>query len=261
MSNVIELKDVRVEFGSYTAVEDFTFSLAASERVAILGRTGAGKSTILSLLVGSAPATSGQVRVLGLDPFAAHRDLQGSVSMAFQAPNLMPWRSALGNVRIGLDVLGTGDRRSRNDVAQAWLDRVHLGDAGRKFPHQLSGGMRQRVSLARAFAIDPEVVFLDESFSALDEVTAQELRADFIKLCDTAGASSVIVTHSIEEAFEVAHRVIVLAKPAKIISEFDVAAERRSGRSLEEIRTHVRGLLGDPPASSWENNEPTEAAR
>jgi NitT/TauT family transport system ATP-binding protein len=257
MNNVIEMEHVEVRFGQHTAVEDFTLTMAAGERVAILGRTGAGKSTLLSLLVGSAPATRGTVRVLGLDPFSSHRDLQGRVSMAFQAPNLMPWRTAIGNVRIGLEVLKR-DRTTRSTIAQEWLERVHLGDAARKFPNQLSGGMRQRVSLARAFAIDPELVFLDESFSALDELTAQELRSDFVDLCDAAGASAVVVTHSIEEAFEIAHRVIVLAKPAKVIAEFDVGEERSSGRSMETIRDTVRGLLGDPsrPALAWPTPAP-----
>lgn len=241
---LIQMRNVGVTFGSHVAVDDFSLDLAPGERLAILGRTGAGKSTILSLLVGSARATTGTVSVLGADPFAEHAALQGRVSMAFQAPNLMPWRTALGNVRIGLDILRR-PRAERTDIARRWLERVHLGDAGAKFPNQLSGGMRQRVSLARAFAIDPELVFLDESFSALDELTAQELRRDFVDLCETAQAAAVIVTHSIEEAFTVAHRVLVLAKPAAVIAEYDVRSEMRSGRGMESIRAEIRDLMGD----------------
>lgn len=241
---LIRMRNVGVTFGSHVAVEDFSLDLARGERLAILGRTGAGKSTILSLLVGSARATEGSVSVLGADPFADHAALQGRVSMAFQAPNLLPWRTALGNVKIGLDVLRR-PRSERTTIAQNWLERVHLGDAGAKFPNQLSGGMRQRVSLARAFAIDPELVFLDESFSALDELTAQELRGDFVDLCETAEAGAVVVTHSIEEAFTVAHRVLVLGKPAAVIAEYDVDAELSSGRGMDSIRAEIRDLMGD----------------
>lgn len=243
-NNVIELHNVTVEFAGKAAVDDFTLEVRAGERLAILGRTGAGKSTVLSLLVGAAAPTRGDVRVLGCDPYADHANLQGRVAMAFQAPNLMPWRTALGNVKIGLDVLKR-PRSERNAVAQRWLERVHLGDAARKYPNQLSGGMRQRVSLARAFAIDPEIVFLDESFSALDELTARELRADFVDLCERANASSVIVTHSIEEAFAIAHRVIVLARPAKVIAEYDTVTERAKNRGMDEVRAEIRDLMSE----------------
>lgn len=243
--SLIQMRDVTVDFSGNTAVDNFSLDLRAGERLAILGRTGAGKSTILSLLVGSTVPTSGHVRVLSHDPYAEHAALQGRVSMAFQAPNLMPWRTALGNVRIGLDIL----RRPRDEraaSAQRWLERVHLGDAGKKYPNQLSGGMRQRVSLARAFAIEPEIVFLDESFSALDEVTAKALREDFVDLCEAAQAASVIVTHSIEEAFTIAHRVLVLARPARVIAEYDVREERARARSMDEIRAEIRNLMDEP---------------
>src|SRR5699024_9420634 len=111
-----------------------------------------------------------------------------------------------------------------------------------KYPSQLSGGMRQRVSLARAFAIDPEIVFLDESFSALDEVTARQLRDDFTDLCDRSGYSSVIVTHSIEEAVQLAHRVLVLSRPAVVIGEYDSRATLVE-RDFAEVREEIRAQL------------------
>lgn len=241
MNAVIEVADAQVVYGGVPAVDGFSMRIEAGERIALLGRTGAGKSTILSLLVGSQKPDGGTVRVLGLDPFEQHRELQGRVSMAFQAPHLLPWRHALANARVGLEILGR-PREEADATATAWLERVHLGDSTHKYPSQLSGGMRQRVSLARAFAIDPEIVFLDESFSALDEVTARQLRDDFTGLCDRSGVSSVIVTHSIEEAFQVAHRVIVLAQPAVVIAEYDSQATLEE-RDFAEVREEIRAQL------------------
>lgn len=221
---VVDVDSVTVRFKSFVAVEDLSLKIDRGERVAILGRTGAGKSTLLNLLVGNLAPTHGSVRVAGADPFKEHRALQGHIGMAFQSPRLVPWRTALSNVRLGLEILGHS-RSEQDRLARKWLEQVHLGGAADLFPSQLSGGMRQRVSLARAFAIEPDLILLDEAFSALDEVTATDLRDEFLRLCAQIKMTSLIVTHNIEEAFILADRVILLGRPAKILKTFHASEE------------------------------------
>ncbi len=225
---VVDVDNVTVRFKSFVAVEGLSLQIAKGERVAILGRTGAGKSTLLNLLVGNLAPTAGKVRVAGADPFSEHQALQGRIGMAFQSPRLVPWRTALGNVKLGLEIL----RRSKAEqdrTARQWLEQVHLGSAVDLYPSQLSGGMRQRVSLARAFAIEPDLILLDEAFSALDEVTAADLRNEFLRLCGQIEMTSLIVTHNIEEAFILADRVILLGRPAKILKTFVASEEPAPG--------------------------------
>jgi NitT/TauT family transport system ATP-binding protein len=219
---VIRVDKASVQFGDKLAVRELSFSVHAGERVAILGRTGSGKSTLLNLLIGNLQPTAGSVRVTDIDPYAQHKQLQGRIGMAFQSPNLLPWYTALDNARVGLDIMGWPKERSKAAGCE-WLARVQLEGAEHLYPSQLSGGMRQRVSLARAFAIEPKVLMLDESFSALDEVTATALRADFRRLCEERGATALIVTHSIEEAFFLATRVLVFGSPAQILAEYRTA--------------------------------------
>lgn len=242
-NHAVALSEVTVRFGDVTAVEDLSFEVKTGERVAILGRTGAGKSTVLNLVVGNLAPSAGQVRVVGLDPVRDADAMQGRLAMAFQSPQLLPWRTALGNVALGLQVLGV---RKDERVARAsrWLEQVHLQDALDRFPAQLSGGMAQRVSLARAFAIDPDLVLLDESFSALDEVTSAALRSDFVELAEQAAQSALIVTHNIQEAFEVAHRVLVMARPARCVGEFATAEHDLTDPAvMSQLREAVRDLM------------------
>ena len=216
---VVDVDKVNVKFKGVVAVENLSLQIGKGERVAILGRTGAGKSTLLNLLVGNLAPTSGRVRVADADPHKEHKSLQGRIGMAFQAPRLIPWRTALGNVKVGLEILKKA-KSEQEQTARKWINQVHLGHAAELYPSQLSGGMRQRVSLARAFAIEPDLILLDEAFSALDEVTAADLRAEFLALCEEIEMTSLIVTHNIEEAFLLADRVILLGRPAKILKEF-----------------------------------------
>lgn len=244
---VLRISDVSVYFAKVAAIESLSFHVKRGERVAILGRTGAGKSTLLNLLVGNLQPTSGEVRVASVDPYLQHKELQGRIGMAFQSPRLMPWRTALGNVAAGLEILGRR-RAERREIATKWLEQVHLGHALHLYPSQLSGGMRQRVSIARAFAIEPELVLLDESFSALDEVTAASLRVEFLELCNREHKTALIVTHNIEEAFVLAHRVIVLGRPARILSEFMAAEMPKPGSpEFTNLRSRIHQLMSSEP--------------
>lgn len=247
---VVSFTEVRQEFSSVVAVQDLSLEIRRGERLAILGRTGAGKSTLLNLLIGNLRPTRGTVRVDGIDPYAEHARLQGVIGMAFQSPRLLPWRTALDNVAVGMEILGVA-KAERLERARSWLERMHLGDSVDLYPSQLSGGMRQRVSLARAFSIEPAMVLLDESFSALDEVTARELRDDFVELAHAEHKTALIVTHNIEEAFAIAHRVLLLGRPARILADYDVAASPAVGTTdFGELRRSIHQQMVDATAES-----------
>jgi NitT/TauT family transport system ATP-binding protein len=213
---VVELQNVSKIFSNSTAIASLTFSVQRGETLALLGRTGAGKSTVLNLIMGHVGPTAGTVRVLGVDPFRSSTDLKGRMAVSFQTDCLLPWRTALDNVELGLEITHH-EGNARRSIASTWLGRVKLApEHWHKFPRELSGGMRQRVSLARALAIDPELVLLDESFSQLDHSTSRQLRSDFTSLAREHCKTSILVTHRIEDALDMADRVIVLGAPAVI---------------------------------------------
>jgi NitT/TauT family transport system ATP-binding protein len=216
--------------GSFTAVDKLSFTIDKGEIIAVLGKTGCGKSTMFNLLAGLIEPTSGTVSVTGHDPFRDFNFFRGKIGIVFQNDRLMPWRSALDNVVLGLEIL---DRKHSDAVAVAkrWLARLGLSGHENDWPHALSGGMRQRVSIARAFAVEPDILLCDEPFSSLDEMTARDLRAEFVRLVKQAGKTAVFITHHINEAMDIGDRVMVFHRPARIAYEtrLDEAA-RTTGR-------------------------------
>jgi NitT/TauT family transport system ATP-binding protein len=216
--------------GSFTAVDKLSFTIDKGEIIAVLGKTGCGKSTMFNLLAGLIEPTSGTVSVTGHDPFRDFNFFRGKIGIVFQNDRLMPWRSALDNVVLGLEIL---DRKHSDAVAVAkrWLARLGLSGHENDWPHALSGGMRQRVSIARAFAVEPDILLCDEPFSALDEMTARDLRAEFVRLVKQNGKTAVFITHHINEAMDIGDRVMVFHRPARIAYEtrLDEAA-RTTGR-------------------------------
>lgn len=241
--SAVVLSHVGVNYGDHVVIEDLSFSVAPGERLAILGETGIGKSTILHLLSGTKECQQGSVKIIGIDPFLQHWTLRGVVAIAFQTPRLLPWRTALGNVELGMEILGV-PRRERIAAATEWLERVGLHRCERLYPHQLSGGMRQRVSLARAFAISPRILLLDEAFSALDEVTAAQLRHDFRDLSETLKMTSIFVTHNVDEALSVAHRVLLLGPRGRVVGEFPVS-KLLSASESSEAKADIVSLMAD----------------
>jgi len=247
-TTVIAFENVTKRFNGSMAVDRLSFNVARGEVLALLGRTGAGKSTVMNLLMGAIAPDEGRIRVSGVDPYVEFKQLRGKIGVAFQTDRLLPWRTAEENVALGLIILGR-PKAEAHEAARRWLARVKLADATKKYVHELSGGMRQRAALARALAVDPDLVLLDESFSQLDPVTSKELRADFSAVVRQFGKTCVFVTHRIEDALEMADRVLVLAAPARVCLEARIgAAERADPARMAELHRAIENAIGADPA-------------
>ena len=243
-SPLIELVNVSKRFGDQLAVDKLSFEVRHGEIVALLGKTGAGKSTVMNMLMGTIGCDEGGVRVAGVDPFREFRALKGKLAVSFQTDRLLPWRTALDNAALGLQILGR-PRAEARQIARQWLARVKLEGEEDKYVHELSGGMRQRVSLARALAVDPEIVLLDESFSQLDHVTSQTLRRDFSQIVRQVGKTCVFVTHRIDDALEMADRILVLAAPARLAIEERIPEEQRHDAAfLAQVHARIARAMG-----------------
>jgi NitT/TauT family transport system ATP-binding protein len=225
--------------GAYRAVDDLNLDVRPGQMLAILGKTGCGKSTIFNMIAGLTAPTGGMVRVGGRDPFSEFDWFRGKMAIVFQNDRLLPWRSAIHNVELGLEMLDV-PAAERRATAQLWLTRLGLGGHEHDFPHALSGGMRQRVSIARAFATNANILLCDEPFSALDESTASRLRAEFVRLVRENGKTAVFITHSISEALEIGDRIVVLKRPAMIA--YDVSFDGDTGAAERDV---IRGRIGD----------------
>ena len=217
----------------YTAVKDVSLDIAEGEFVSVVGPTGCGKSTLLNVGAGLLEPSAGTVQVFG-------QPLQGINSRAgymFQAESLMPWRTALGNVMAGLEFRGAADARP---LAEQWLRRVGLGGFGDRYPHQLSGGMRKRTALAQTLALDPDIILMDEPFSALDIQTRQLMENEVLALWAEKRKAVLFITHDLDEAIAMSDRVVVLsAGPASHpIGEFVIDLPRP--RDVAEVRVLPR---------------------
>jgi len=221
----------------FDAVRELSFTIGRGELVAILGKTGCGKSTTFNLISGLIRPSLGRVVVQGHDPYAEFGWFRGKIGIVFQNDRLMPWRTAIENVTLGLE-LNRMPQPQRLEIAASWLARLGLSGHENDYPHALSGGMRQRVSIARAFAGKPGILLCDEPFSALDEHTGNALREEFRELLRQTGATSIFITHSIEETLRLGERLMVFERPARIAYE----ATLRAGMSEAE-REAVRGRI------------------
>jgi NitT/TauT family transport system ATP-binding protein len=254
---VIRFKDVSKMFqrpdgrGDFTAVDKLSFEIGKGEIVAVLGKTGCGKSTMFNIVAGLIEPSAGTATVVGHDPFREFEFFRGKIGIVFQNDRLMPWRTALDNVRLGLQILDA-DPAQTEDTARAWLTRLGLSGHERDYPHALSGGMRQRVSIARAFAVDPEILLCDEPFSSLDEMTARDLRAEFVRLVRQSNKTAVFITHQITEAMEIGDRVMVFHRPARIAYEarFDPTMPEDTRRKIHDDIMHVLGVEQPPSAEA-----------
>ncbi|MBE7419691.1 MAG: ABC transporter ATP-binding protein [Ideonella sp.] len=223
----------------YTAVRDVTLQVGAGEFVSVVGPTGCGKSTLLNVAAGLLAPSAGTVRAFG----APLQGLNRRAGYMFQTESLMPWRTALANVMAGLQFRGATAATARAQ-AEDWLQRVGLAGFGDRYPHQLSGGMRKRTSLAQTLALDPDLILMDEPFSALDIQTRQLMENEVLALWsgdDRRAAKAVLfITHDLDEAIAMSDRVVVMsAGPgSRPIGEFAIDLPRP--RDVAEVRTAPR---------------------
>ena len=235
----LQLADVSCTFVSrddpgqrYTAVRDVSLSVGDGEFVSVVGPTGCGKSTLLNVGAGLLAPSRGTVQVFGT-PLSGINTRAGYM---FQTESLMPWRTALRNVMAGLEFRGLPEAEARRQ-AEDWLKRVGLGGFGDRYPHQLSGGMRKRTSLAQTLALDPDIILMDEPFSALDIQTRQLMENEVLDLWAAKRKAVLFITHDLDEAIAMSDRVVVLsAGPASHpIGEFAIDLARP--RDVAEVRT------------------------
>jgi len=231
MGTHVELDSVTKFYASQEkrlhALHDISFGIERGEFVCIVGPSGCGKSTLLKIMAGLDQPSSGEVRIQG----GTVRGPHSKISMVFQAFGLFPWRTVLENVAYGLEMRRV-PKPERQEIAKQYLEMVGLGAYEHMYPKQLSGGMKQRVGIARALAVDPEVVLMDEAFSAIDEVTADVLREEVQEIHRETGKTFVLVTHNLSEAIELADKVVVLSsRPAKVKKILPVGLERPRDRT------------------------------
>ena len=219
----------------YTAVQDVTLTVGAGEFVAVVGPTGCGKSTLLNVAAGLLAPSMGSVAVFGMPLTGLNR----RAGYMFQADSLMPWRTAQQNVMAGFEFHGASIADARRQ-ADEWLKRVGLGGFGNRYPHQLSGGMRKRTSLAQMLALDPDIILMDEPFSALDIQTRQLMENEVLALWQAKRKAVLFITHDLDEAIAMSDRVMVMsAGPAsRPIGAFEVDLARP--RDVAEIKTNPR---------------------
>ncbi|MGE0660058.1 MAG: ABC transporter ATP-binding protein [Reyranellaceae bacterium] len=213
------------------ALSALSFDVEPGEFVAVIGQSGCGKTTLLRLLMGLADPSAGSIEVFGRPAHGRDR----RCAMVFQHAELLPWRTARSNVSFGLEVAGMAAAERRRQ-ADRMLERVGLRDAGDLRPHQLSGGMRQRVGLARALATNPDILLMDEPFGALDACTRGDLQVDLNRLHEESGKTVIFVTHDVDEASALADRILVLAPSGTLASSIETQLPRPRG-DLERLRS------------------------
>jgi NitT/TauT family transport system ATP-binding protein len=220
--------------GAVVALEDVSLKVTDSEFVSILGPSGCGKSTLLRILDGLTPPDRGEVLMDGM-PVERPTQERGFV---FQSFNLFPWRTVRGNIEFGMEVKGV-PKSERRSASQRLIGLVGLNGFDRKYPHELSGGMQQRVGIARALAIDPAVLLMDEPFGALDAQTREDMQDELLRIWAEARKTVLFVTHSIEEAIYLSDRVLIMTpRPGRILAVLDIPFERprsEAHRTLAEF--------------------------
>lgn len=220
---VVDIKNLSLIFetgdGPIEALSEIDLSIRSGEFISLIGPSGCGKTTLLRVLADLEKHTSGEIRVNGMTPDQARQE--NAYGYVFQAPALYPWRTVKKNVLLPLEILGYS-RQRQNELASQYLALVNLTGFESKFPWQLSGGMQQRVSIARALSVEPQLLYMDEPFGALDEITRDHLNEQLLGLWKKTGKTVVFVTHSIPEAVFLSTRIVVMSpRPGKIIDIID----------------------------------------
>jgi NitT/TauT family transport system ATP-binding protein len=239
---VLQVRDVSFRYGSGGLIlDDISLEVRAGETLGIIGTSGCGKSTLLRLVAGLEHVTVGAIDV------RAREHIDGAVTtsrskpvMVFQDLALLPWRTVTGNVQLGLELLGM-PRSQRRERAAEVLATVGMTDHAQQLPYQLSGGMKQRAALARALAVNPPVLLLDEPFAALDAQTRLIMQAEVSEITSKIGCTSVLVTHAIDEAVFMSDRILVLSpRPGRLTAAVTVDLPRPRGLEVRATETFKR---------------------
>jgi ABC-type nitrate/sulfonate/bicarbonate transport system ATPase subunit len=238
-SACLAFRDLKVVLGGKVILTGINLAIQRGEFLCVIGPSGCGKTTLLRLAAGLVPATAGEALYEGHPIRAPRRD----VAVVFQdyGDALLPWRTAAGNIELVLDAMGVA-RAERGDRVHAALSKVALKDHARKFPAQMSGGMQQRLQIARCLAQEPKVWLMDEPFGALDAITRQKLQNEILGIVEESGATVLFVTHDLEEAIYLGDRVIgLLPHPGRIAECFAVGLPRpRDQRTTPEQPEFIR---------------------
>ncbi len=257
----IEAKEVELTFAPpnrapVTALDGFNVVVEESEFVSIVGPSGCGKSTFLNVLLGLIPPNSGEMAIHGNPITGPGQDR----AMVFQEFGLLPWRTVMSNIELGLELRGV-KRDARRETCQGFIDMVGLTGFEYHYPHELSGGMKQRVGLARALVTDPDVLLMDEPFAALDAQTRDIMQAELLRIWHEARKTVLFVTHQIEEAVYLSDRVIVMTKRpgrAKKIIEIPLARPRdyemRVTQEFNDLKLAIWNELKDELSPGGDEN-------
>lgn len=264
----IEFRGVSCRFetptGFYTATENASFSVGDGEFVSVVGPTGCGKSTLLNAAAGLLKPAAGEVRIFG-EPL---KGLNRRAGYMFQAESLMPWATALENVALGLRYRGV-TRHEADERAMTWLARVGLEKFPDRYPHELSGGMRKRVAMAQTLVTDPDIILMDESFSALDVQTRELMEDELLAIWQSSKKAVLFITHDLDEAVSMSDRVVVMsAGPASHpIGNFPIelprprnVAEIRMDPAFLERRAAIWSVLRDEVMKPYQDHRTALAA-
>jgi len=254
---LIQFQNIGLSFGSEQVYAGLDLDIREGELLCLLGPSGCGKSTALRVLAGLLPFDSGAVTIDGATPDERWRDM----AFVFQNPRLLPWRTAKENVSLSMELRELGlDRAQRDRRADELLKLVGLEADGHKYPRMLSGGERQRVSLARALAVEPRIILMDEPFSALDPNTRLRMRRELIDIWQRTKKTIVFVTHDVDEAIDLADRVVLLSpKPTRVIDTLTITEPRprllRANATLMQQRDRILARFHDPYAEATAEGE------
>lgn len=248
----IEIKNVGMTYGNDTAsptqaLQSINFDIYEGEFISLLGPSGCGKSTLLRIIADLLHPTEGEVVIGGRTPREVRLDKE--YGMVFQSPVLYDWRTVRKNVCLPLELMGMS-RKEQRERADAMLELVGLQDYATHYPYQLSGGMQQRVGIARALALDPKILLMDEPFSALDEFTREKLNEDLLEIWQATHKTVIFVTHNIQEAIFLSDRVCVLSPhPGRLSAVVDVTlsrprrSEQRFSQECQDLVSYTRSCF------------------
>ena len=245
-ANAVSVKNIYKNYGETEALRDLSLDFPKGQLTSLLGPSGCGKTTLLKIIAGLLPATQGEVFVNGSLVTKPGPDR----AFVFQDFALMPWASVLRNVAFGLELRGV-NKNEREDIAAKYIKDVGLVGFENSFPHELSGGMRQRVGLARALSVDSPVLLMDEPFSAVDEQTRRKFKEDLLNLVKNENKTFIFVTHSIEEAVYVSDQIAILLPRPSRVSEIikpkgfrnkDVDSIRKDSEYLDTVESIWKSL-------------------